>query len=270
MLFILALEPLIRTLKKEVQGIGTPMGYFKLVLFADDLTIGLGANDGVEKVLHTLSRFGEHSGLEINKGKCELLSLKNKSNEATEIKTVHHIKITGVYFGTKENMKQTENLNFEPPLANIDKKLLFWRMRVIPLAGRTVATKAHALSQCQFISSAVKTPQWAIKRIENSVYHYVWQGKSRVNKIKASRKWHNGGIAFSQPENVVNAAHARTLIRAFSMPDATWAANIIYELNKRGGVSILHPQTNLTALRKDRTFHGNHYKKHLIKSGPKN
>ena len=59
-LFILALEPLIRLLKKEIKGIKTPMGYFKLVLFADDLTVGLGQTDKLCPILHTLARFGTH------------------------------------------------------------------------------------------------------------------------------------------------------------------------------------------------------------------
>ena len=50
-------------------------------------------------------------------------------------------------------------------------------------------------------------------------------------------------------EDLTNAALLRPLLRAFAFQDPPiWAQNIKYELSKRGGLSVIHPQLNLNSV----------------------
>ena len=250
-LFILALEPLLRVLKEEIKGIPTPKGVFKLSAYADDVTVGLGELDDVDNVIKLLSKFGRFSGLKINIDKCEIMSLNGKITANKDIKETSCIKITGVYFGNSKNIRDIEKLNFDPVIQSIRSKLNLWKMRSLTLIGKITVIKAHALSQLQFLASSVRTPDWAIEETAELIYRFVWNGKSRMNKLKASKEWKAGGINLPRIVHLCKAARVKMTLRACEMEEVfLWAANFVHEIRKVGGTSVLHPQTNLFELKK--------------------
>ena len=253
-LFVLALEPLLCVLKEEVRGIQTPKGCFKVGAYADDVTVGLGELDNIEDIIRILKRFGSFSGLHINLEKCEVLCINGELVTDTNIQNTSYIKITGVVFGEKKNMCNIEKMNFEPVIQTIRRKLKLWKMRALSLIGKITVVKAHVLSQLQFIASSMKTPDWVIDEVTGIVKNFVWNGKGRISEEKASKAWKDGGITVPLLNNMCKAASVRSTLRASNMKESMlWAANLVYELEKVGGVAALHPQTNLLELRKKGT-----------------
>ena len=78
-------------------------------------------------------------------------------------------------------------MNFEPVIQAIRSKLNLWKMRALSLIGKVTVVKAHALSQLQFIASSVRTPKWVITEIADLISRFVWNGKGRIKKQKASK-----------------------------------------------------------------------------------
>ena len=250
-LFILALEPLLCVIRDKVQGIHTPKGYFKVAAFADDVTVGLGELDEVEKILKILKKFGKFSGLQINLEKCEILSLNGKVTRNNSIKETSYMKITGVTFGHRKNMCNIEKLNFEPAIQAIRSKLNLWKMRILTIMGKITVIKAHVLSQIQFLASSINTPEWVVKEVAVLVYNFVWNGRSKIKKEKASKAWKEGGLTLPQIENLCRAAFVRTTLRARELEDnVLWAKNFMHEMRLVGGEAALHPQTMLIDLKR--------------------
>ena len=67
-------------------------------------------------------------------------------------------------------------------------------MRVLTIMGKVTVVKAHALSQLQFLASTIHTPQWVIKEVEDLIVRFVWDGKGKIKREKASKAWKEGGL----------------------------------------------------------------------------
>ena len=250
-LFVLALEPLLAVIRENIKGIPTPKGKFKLSAYADDVTVGLGDLDDVDDVIRILNQFGKFSGLKINLEKCEILSLNGKELVNQNLKETSYIKITGVVFGDIKNIRNIEKLNFEPVIQAIKNKLNLWKMRVLSLIGKVTVVKAHALSQLQFIASSIDTPMWVIEELAEFIARFVWNGKGKITKAKATKAWKEGGLTIPKIEDLCKAASVKMILRAKEMDGAAlWASNLIYELKRAGGAAALHPQTNVLDLKK--------------------
>ena len=250
-LFVLALEPLLAVLKENVRGIPTPKGFFKVSAYADDVTVGLGELDDVNDIIRILNKFGKFSGLKINVEKCEILCLNGKAKHNETIQETTQIKITGIFFGDKKNRCKIEKMNFEPAIQTIRNKLNLWKMRALTLIGKVTVVKAHALSQIQFLASSLKTPNWVIKEIADMITNFIWNGRGKITKAKASKAWKEGGITIPLLNNLCKAASVKNTLRAKMIgEEALWASNLLFELEKAGGVAALHPQTDVKSLKK--------------------
>jgi len=75
LLYILAFEPLIRNLERQLQGIRLGNQFFKTSAYADDLTIGIGSPTDWNKTLAALSLYEVASNAKINKNKTKLVPL---------------------------------------------------------------------------------------------------------------------------------------------------------------------------------------------------
>ena len=219
--------------------------------YADDVTVGLGDLDDVNDIIKILTQFGNFSGLKINLEKCEILSLNGKVSHNKNIEESSFIKITGIFFGDVKNTRKLEKLNFEPAIQAIKNKLNLWKMRALSLIGKVTVVKAHALSQIQFLAASVNTPKWVVDEIADLIANFVWNGKGKISKEKASKAWREGGLTIPLIDNLCKAANVKMILRAKEMEGtALWASNLVYELRRVGGVAALHPQTNLTEVKK--------------------
>ena len=277
-LFVLALEPLLSVLREQIKGIPTPKGKFKVSAYADDVTVGLGDLDEVEEVIKILTKFGKFSGLQINIEKCEILSINGKSTQNKAVKETSFIKITGVIFGDLKNIRNIEKLNFEPAIQAIRNKLNLWKMRVLSLIGKVTVVKAHALSQLQFLASSIDTPMWVIEEVTEIITRFIWNGKGKIKKEKASKAWKEGGISIPMIGDLCKAASIKMTLRAKMVEDSMlWASNLMYELRRVGGTAALHPQTDILDLKKKgipryalrKLTTGIYYKRSLILTGAK-
>ena len=249
LLFVLALEPLLGKIKREVKGIQTPKGWFKVSAYADDIAVGLGMEDEVKAVIKILNNFGKVSGLTINEEKCELLGINSGSNIKHIFQVQGKIKITGITFGEKKINQQLEKTNFEPALRTMRQKLELWKLRILSLEEKVLVIKSHALSQLQFLASILHTPDWVINEGEELIRSFLGKGQCRISKEKAAKLWKEGGVSLPMLKFFCKAAFVKTLTRARDkMESELWSANIVFEMSKIGMEATLHPQTDLNLI----------------------
>ncbi|CAG8458790.1 818_t:CDS:2, partial [Gigaspora rosea] len=78
LLFIIAFEPFLQKLARNLQGIKVEKEYFKVAAYADDLTVGIGSLEDWARFRQIVERYEEASNSKINKTKSN--SSNNKSS----------------------------------------------------------------------------------------------------------------------------------------------------------------------------------------------
>ena len=121
-LFIIALEILSIKIRSDpgIQVIQIANKELKLAAFAEDLTTFLLNKSSLSKLRNTLDKFGNCSGLKINKEKTEAYWLGSSHNCAQELdieKVNEPMKILGIYFTYNWRLKQ--ELNFDAILHSL-------------------------------------------------------------------------------------------------------------------------------------------------------
>jgi len=238
-LFIVAIEPLIRKINQSTEGIKTPGGKVGTNGFADDINSGLKHEEDLRTSLGCIERFGEASGLRINLDKCELMLFGEWESEATlapEIKRVDMIKFTGVYLGKAELQEQIDAQNFDPVITKLERTLLAWKTRQLSLVGRITIVKTLGLSQIQYLANSTVVPPGVVKKVTSLVASFFWgAGTDKISRVRAARKWEDGGMNMPEVRDVISAAAIHWFRRAYVHSDSTWARNIHWELNRIGG-----------------------------------
>ena len=163
-LFILSVELLADYIRKnnDIKGITIGNLEFKIVQFADDTAVFVKDMDSLGTLLETLELFYCISGLKINKEKCSVIKLGNKSVfynlDQFGLKfTTKAFKYLGIWF--TDDIIESEYLNFHHRLENIENLLKMWRQRDLSLKGKVCVIKTLALSQLIYPISMLFVPQ---------------------------------------------------------------------------------------------------------------
>ena len=99
-LFILVLETLAIQIRSDnsIKGIQINNHGFKLIIFADDLTVFLKDSASFHRLVAMLQIFSQYSGLKVNKEKTEVMNLRPSDVSADELK-INEIKKGDKNFG---------------------------------------------------------------------------------------------------------------------------------------------------------------------------
>ena len=101
----------------------------KLSAFADDVTALVKTEEDISKLIDHFTQFGKISGLKLNLDKTVVVHITNgiqktkldtKTLEKVQVKP--WVKITGIYQGPQQHVKDLEKLNFEDVMEKMQKK----------------------------------------------------------------------------------------------------------------------------------------------------
>ena len=175
-LFIIAVDILARNIinEKKIKGIQIKAKEIKITQYADDLTLMFSDMRSINETLSLLQKFGECSGLKINKGKTTgmlLGSWKNRRNLPQIINwTKYPIKLLGIFISNNSN--ETVMTNFESKVEALLRQLHWWKARDLSLRGKVLIVKALALSKFQYLASVVTIPEHIIRQVNSMVYEF--------------------------------------------------------------------------------------------------
>ena len=138
--------------------------------------------------MSVLGKFGDISGLKLNRKKTKVLwigSLKNNKTKPLEINvSTNPIKILGTYIS--HDCDKNNNLNFFLKIQKMETKLNIWLSRDLTLMGRTLFAKTLGISKLVYTASMLTVPQEVIKRVQTKLFNFLW--KNKKDKIKRNEK----------------------------------------------------------------------------------
>jgi len=235
-LFILALEPLLRTIKaSSAEGLSLGSSVVKFTAYADDVTLFLKNRESLTLIENILQKFFPSSGLQVNKNKSEVLLLGNYSCNLTNFRVVEELKITGVHVGY--DCARVNAANFQSPLQKLKNNLSWWKSRSLSLLGKALVTKAHGLSVLNYIAGNAYVPPKIVKEVESEIYRFVWGMRDWVKRDVLAKSFDEGGISLSRFSSTIASGKIQWLRRA-ETSSAPWAEELLQDFSVFGGLSL--------------------------------
>jgi exonuclease III len=268
LLFVLALEPLMATVKSQVKGIQTPRGEISYVAFADDSTFMIADKQNLRKLVNILNEYTQVSGAVINWTKSALTPLS------------HEPPIKDTLFPVTEVKKPPPTLGFFYPL-NLETSEAIWenlitkventfkslgQRRSLTFAGRALVARTLALSKVWYISK-ILTPSWKQeKQLTTTIWKYIF-GKSSIHPPRdvAILAKVDGGFGGPDIGLELQTYAAQLFYQAILNPDKPWAHHILSMLPRESGRTppdlVLHFKEEAQRLKEPRK---SSYKSHTV------
>jgi hypothetical protein len=162
--------------------------------FADDLTVSFHMSvEAVRCILSILNKFGQLSGLYINKDKTHIMvtGAEWEGAEVIEgIKVQKECKLLGVLIDYKG---KNVNSNWVKCKTKIRGLISYWNQYNLTLTGRVLVAKTFLISQVSFYLGIIPLDVNEGKQIEDMIEKYAI-GKLQIAKDRIYNKIEQGGI----------------------------------------------------------------------------
>ena len=146
-LFIIVAEVLAAAIRTtNIQGIKIGKEEFKLVQYADDLTVFVPDIENAQRIFNLLDQFKTCSGLQVNYKKTEAMwigSCRNDTAAPLGLTWVNTVKALGIVFTYNEIERLQKN--FCDKLKDIQLQIRLWRCRGLSLLGKITIIKSFLL-----------------------------------------------------------------------------------------------------------------------------
>ena len=245
LLFILATELLAVEIRQDpdCKGISLPDDQkVKISQFADDTTIITENVESLKPHLQILDRFGNISGLKLNKKKTKAMwmgSMKDRKIKVLDFKTTKEpIKVLGVNLSYNTNKCIEEN--FYAKIKKMKTKLNLWLSRDLTIYGKSLLVKALGISQLVYAASMLTVPESVVKTVQENLFAFLWKNrKDKIKRVVMYQTVKKGGIHFVNFCTVVKALRLAWIGRLLSTSDDKWKAIPSYYFRKHGSLLSL-------------------------------
>ena len=242
----------IRT-EERIEGIKIGNGVLKLLQYADDTSGMLKDVNSAKVFLQIVHKFGEYSGLCLNRDKTEAMWLGSCRNNTVKplgiLWPVRPLRVLGVYVSYNDEANYT--LNFEEKIEKAKRILDMWKMRKLTLYGKAQIIKTFIVSQFLYVSSAIETPQKAIKTIDRLIFKFIWGNKiDRIKRSVLKSEVCNGGIKVPDFDTMLKTSRYKWIKRLEKTEEPPWKVILRCYL-KKYGISLevlLHSNYSLKTL----------------------
>jgi len=196
LLYIIAFEPLLRRIEKNIRGIPLDNFFFKAAAYADDLSVGIGSSSDWEELQKIIKIYESASNAKINKRKTKLLPLTQTTervelenekdfNKITEEETV---KILG-YEVTRDGLAPK---NFWPRYITKIKKLIEqYSSRNLSLRGKILVANSLILYRIWYASYICPPNRKQILEINDNIAFWIKRKSKLLPKYSTFQKAYN-------------------------------------------------------------------------------
>ena len=172
---------------KQIKGIPLDNIIHKISQYADDTSLTVIGNESINRIEHHLSLYEKASGAKVNRDKCEGLWLGSNVNRTDKPLGFRwysdKIKVLGTYIGNGD----LENIIWEEKVDKFERTLHLWKQRDLSLQGKKVVINILAAACLWYTAYIYHIPQWALKRLEEALWTFFWNGPSNPVKREVVR-----------------------------------------------------------------------------------
>ena len=214
-LFIIFLEPLIKTIDLKIAGFKHGGKRAAARAFVDDLNVIVTDENDLHVLNEILNDFCTVSGAICNKRKSCIMGLGGWEGRVqwpiNEVQSKKEMKLLGITFHT--GLSRTINENWKEKMKNMTGQLARNATRRLTIHQRVNFIKEFILPQALHVAKILKCPEKVAERIKVSMQRFIWYGKLErpAPGIQLAPE-NEGGLAFINPENFFAAALTKTVI----------------------------------------------------------
>ena len=257
-LFIIAAELLAITMRSrtDIQGLKIGREEFKMVQYADDLTLFVPDLECAQRIFHLFDQFEACSGLKVDYTKTEAMwigSSRNNTEAPLGLKWVNSVKALGIVFTYKESEQLQKN--FYDKLKDIRLQTRLWRCRGLSLFGKVTIIKSFLLPKMLYVFSVLPTSQDFIKQLNIIIYNFLWNGPDKIARSAAINDIRFGGVNLIDLVTSIRSLRLAWLGRLFSRGSIQWKAYINYLLKDYGGTFLFKCNYDIKEYKIHSTFY---------------
>ena len=228
LLYVLALEPLLRRLRDEgtspalhgIPFVGRLAA--RVSAFADDVTVFVSHRQDIEAVKEAVAEYERIAGAKVNFDKSEGLRLGAWRGSNTLPGPFHWsdgpIRILGVWFGPDLQLKR----NWSEVHAKVSAPMGIWLSRRLSLKGRAEACAAYVFPLILYRLAVLPLPKAHWLALQRSLSRLLWGGaRPMVRRQVCIQRTRNGGLGMPDLESHLLAERLAYLGRVLT-GDSVW------------------------------------------------
>lgn len=182
LLYVIFIEPLAELVRKDkdIKGVHIPGGAgdtVKVTQYADDMTLFLSTDKGLDRIVELLQGFSRATGSKINMGKSSIMYCGRWADR----NDVRHgftwckdgMKILGLNFYKEECAKR----NWVGKIERVKTQLDIWRARRLTIKGKVVVIKADLLPGLNYMAYIFPMPTSCKLLLTKLVFSFIWGGR---------------------------------------------------------------------------------------------
>ena len=224
LLFIIALQPLMNTIKNDnrIRGIKIGDKNIKLELLADDTTVYIKDERDAEVVLEIFAEFTKVSGLTINEDKSKILWLGKKpvKRKIGLIKNVDELENLGIIY--KHSVEGTLDANYSKLIVKIFNLCDKYKRFNYDFYQKVYILNTYILSKVWYVSRVLYPPKWFIEQARKHIRNFFGGIKDKVKYKCIIAPRDMGGVKLPDIENRIKAQHLMWFKNIFDKNEHNW------------------------------------------------
>ena len=200
-----------------IQGLKIGQDEFKLVQYADDLTMFVPDLECAQRVFRLLDQFESCSGLKVNYPKTVAMwigSFRQNTETPRGLKWCNSVKALGIVFTYNEvDLLQK---NFYDKLKDIRMQTRLWSCRGLSLYGKVTIIKSLLIPKMLHVFSILPASEDFIKQLNSIIYNFLWKGPDKIARLATINDLKHGGLDLIDIETSIKASRLPWIGRLFS------------------------------------------------------
>ena len=227
LLFVFAMEPLIRSLKNDhkIKGYLVENQAHKISAFADDLTTFISCTKDWKRVEKWMAIFEKASGAKFNNKKCEYLTNTNTNiNPPSPSYFPPTPSESTRYLGIEISFKTNINRAWEGPLSKFERCIEMWSKIPLSLTSKIVVIKSYCLPILTYHAGFLAHDDSIVDEIKKKIRKLLWSGKrAKVSYEKCTLPKSCGGLNAPSIEATLTAPKIRWVFRLIENIKQSWS-----------------------------------------------
>ena len=165
----------------NIHGLSIFQKEIRITQLADDTALFMRDKYQIGPTIQLINEFSKASGLHLNIGKCEILSLFDTDDEyICNIPLKKSVKYLGI--DVTKDMLTRQQLNFPPRLKKTKTIMNMWLQRDLSIFGRILLTKAEGISRLVYPALSLYVQDSTSKEINNILTNFAWKNRHHYLK----------------------------------------------------------------------------------------